>query len=131
MLYDFASLVKETPENFLCTTLVYTIPHLVANQRLSVLVAISKTLQLPLSTILVDHLPKTLFHIFMQDAQQTDKGFDFLLQHLQPELSGRNKSLKEAVSTSTVLKLIVPGDLLYLIVTELGDTNPAIKARVS
>ena len=128
MLADFVSLVNETQENFLGTTLTHTIPHLVLDQRESILATVARIIGKPLPQVLVENMLGILCAVLLAPTDKTDKGFDFLVRRV----AGLDRYGRvEKVTAEALIKLSEPVQLFYTLVVELGDTNPAVVQRVS
>ena len=130
MLADFVSLVNETQENFLGTTLTHTIPHLVLDQRESILATVARIIGKPLPQVLVENMLGILCAVLLAPTDKTDKGFDFLVRRVG--VAGLDRYGRvEKVNAEALIKLSEPVQLFYTLVVELGDTNPAVVQRVS
>ena len=129
MLDNFVSLVNETPENYLNTTLVYTIPHLVLTQQKTILVSISKIIRKGLAMILLDLMLEVLRAVLLAPDETTNKGFDFLLGIVTLDGLDRH-GRKEKVTSEGLIQTAEPVKLLYALVIELGDTDPDVVNRV-
>ena len=130
MLADFVSLVNETQENFLSTTLIHTIPQLVLLQRKDILQSISKIIRKTVPVILIDSLLEILCAVLLAPDAQTDRGFTFLVGLLGGAGLDR-KGRVEKVTAGGLIQTSEPVKLLYTLVVELGDTDEKIVKRVS
>lgn len=128
MLADFVALTNETEENFLDTTRAHTIPHLVVTQNKAILVSIARILDQKVAGLLMDQLVPSLIAVLLASDEQTEKGFNFLLSIV----TGVDKhGRKEKLTPSKLMKSAEPVKILYSLVVELGDTDPAVVSTVS
>lgn len=129
MLSDFVTLIHETEENFLATTLSHTTPHLVLFGRKDILFAISRKVHKEVPEILLENLLGVLYSVLIQDEEVTAAGFKFMLNALATSMvdrQGRGENLK----AGELLRIAEPVKLLYTLIVDLGNEDPALVIRV-
>jgi hypothetical protein len=129
MLSDFVTLIHETEENFLATTLAHTTPHLVLHRRQDILFALARKVHKEVPEILLENLLGILYHILVQEDGLTERGFAFMLKALATSMVDR-QGRNEDVRAGELLRIAEPVKLLYMLIVDLGDEDPALVQRV-
>lgn len=128
MLSDFVNLIDETQENFLATTLAYTVPHVVLQRRKDILYAMGKIIKKEVAEILLQNILEVLYHVLLQSSDQTEKGFEFLVGSVGT-YDGRGRRVNP-IKAGDLLKIAEPVKLLYKLVVDLGDEDAKVVRKV-
>ncbi|CDZ97128.1 serine threonine-protein kinase atr [Phaffia rhodozyma] len=126
-LSDFVNLIDETQENFLETTVAYTVPHVVLQFRKDILYAMGRIMKKEVAEILLDNILEILYHVLMQSAPLTEKGFIFLIGAVGTHAGGEEGGKRDyPVKAGDLLKMAEPVKLLYKLVVDLGDEDISV-----
>lgn len=129
MLADFVALINETQENFLSTTLIYTIPRIIVERRTSVLAAMSRLLHRRIDDLVIELLLETCYHLLMQPSEDTcDRGLAYLIEIFNEQMKANGGTKFQTVAT--LLKASEPMKLLCKFVVDLGDTRNEVAKQV-
>ncbi|KAJ7228144.1 hypothetical protein GGX14DRAFT_547392 [Mycena pura] len=106
------------PEDFISTTLSRTLPHIFAACEVKVMEAIGKALNSKPSTLLLNHSPEILAHLFLLPGPgKTEKALSCLLSVLTDSAHQKEIDLHSVVKSSIV-------QLIAQLVIVMGDEEP-------
>lgn len=125
LLAESCRIMHVSPEDFISTTLSRTLPHLFAACEVRVIEAIGNTLNSKPSTLLLNHSPDILAHLFLlRGPGQTDKAMTTLLDVLMDSANQKGIDTQSVVRSSIV-------QLIAQLVIVTGDEDPDTANSVS
>nr|XP_031859926.1 uncharacterized protein CI109_004533 [Kwoniella shandongensis]KAA5526998.1 hypothetical protein CI109_004533 [Kwoniella shandongensis] len=124
MIAETMQFIGFTRQNFLSTTLQYTLPALVLTRNREALQHVASIVKERLGVLLMDNIANILARVFLH-PQQTDNSLKFLVTLIQNMTSGNPKAQPVISAASLMTACIV--DFVVMLVVELGDEERSVR----